>query len=423
LLFLIPFVIAAIIFMPYILHVTAPGFVDEPEKFAMAVYFSRITFSYLFFMSLVAYMGSMLNSHHYFMPFAASSIIFNLVMVGGLLTAVHYDWFRGEALSWSLTVSGFLQILWMFSHMVGRRIKVTFKGPKLTPDMRKLFRLMGPGALGAGVVQINLFVDIILASLLPTGAISYLFYADRLNQLPLGIIGVAMGTALLPVLSRANANGDMAVVNKHMEDSLLYGFFLAMPAAIALMVMPNTILRVLFERGEFTSFETMQVSKAIFAYAIGVPAYVLTKVYNAACFAREDTKTPVIIASIIAVSNAALAYSLIHVLGHMGIALATGLVAWANVYMLSWALHKKTGYRISNRLRLKLAGVLIASFVMGASLYFMDSMMLSWTMGATFEKIVGLGFLVLVGSILYFLSCLVMRVFDMDLLKVFVKKK
>lgn len=417
-LFLTPFTILMTIFMPEVLHVTAPGFLDEPDKFEMAVEFSRITFVYLFFIGIVAFMGSLLNSHHFFGPFAASSIIFNIMIVVGLFAGIHMGWMEGKAMAWSLSISGVVQVIWMLYHCLKHKIVIKFQKPSFSPEIKRLLRLMGPGALGTGVMQINIFVDTILASLLPSGAISYLFYADRLNQLPLGIIGVAMGTALLPYLSQSHARGDHKESFKYIDESLLYGLVLSLPAAVALLVIPETILLVLFERGKFTSYETAQTAKAVLAYSIGIPAYVLSKVYTSACFARSDTKTPVIIASMVAVGNVVLAYSLIHVLGHMGIALATGIVAWVNVYMLSWALKRKMGYQISFAVKKKLFLVFLSALVMGGSLYGLNFLLQPWFMGSALFKIISLSLLIFMGVVIYLLCCMVFRIFTLHQLGV-----
>ncbi len=412
-LFLIPFTILMTIFMPEVLHVTAPGFLDEPEKFAMAVEFSRITFIYLLFIAIVAFMGSLLNSHHFFGPFAASSIFFNITIVVGLFIGIHMGWMEGTAMSWSLSISGVVQVLWMVYHCLRHKIVIKFQKPSFSPEIKRLLKLMGPGALGTGVMQINIFVDTILASLLPSGAISYLFYADRLNQLPLGIIGVAMGTALLPYLSQSHAKGEKAEMSQYIDESLLYGLVLSLPAAVALIAIPETILLVLFERGEFTSYDTTQTAKAVLAYAIGIPAYVLSKVYAATCFARSDTKTPVIIATIVAVANVVLAYSMIYVLGHMGIALATGIVAWMNVFLLSWALKKKMGYQISWPVKKKLFLVFLSAFIMGGSLYGLDLLLEPWFAGGAFLKMSALTLLVFMGLAIYLLCCMVFKIFTL----------
>ncbi len=202
------FTVIFMIAMPWVIDVIAPGFQNDAVRFPLSVELSRITFPYLLLMSLTALFGGVLNANNRFAPFAATPIIFNLSLVLALLFGSKYLPSVGHAMAWGITVSGVLQLLFMWFFIRRHKIKFHIKKPELTPRIKKLFKLMGPGALGAGVMHINLFADMIIASLLPTGAISYLYYADRLNQLPLGIVGIAIGTALLPMLSRSLASGN-----------------------------------------------------------------------------------------------------------------------------------------------------------------------------------------------------------------------
>ena len=255
-------------------------------------------------------------------------------------------------------------------------VRLRLRRPRLTPLVRRLFRLMGPGAIGAGVMQINTFVDVMLASLLPAGAVSYLYYADRLYQLPLGVIGVAFGTALLPLLSRqveAEADGvagggaggqALRTLNRGIEYGLL-----ALPATAALIAMPGPIIAVLFQRGAFGAEEAAATAWALAAYAVGIPAYVMVKVLSTAYFARQDTASPVRIAVACTIANILLSLSLIGFIGHVGIALATGLTAWVNVALLARGLRRRGFLALDNRLRRHLPRLVAASAVLGLGLY------------------------------------------------------
>ena len=233
---LLPFTLAALAAMPWLMLGLAPGFSDEPAKFAMAVDLARLTFPYLTLVSLVALLGGILNALDRFGPFAAAPIAFNLTLVAALLTAPRLGWEPGRAMAAAVTLSGVVQLLWLTWACRNAGIVLRLRRPRITDGMRRLFRLVGPGALGAGVMQINLFLNIVLASLLPSGSVSFLYYADRLNQMPLGVIGIAIGTALLPVLARHAAAGDEEKVRHYLSRSLEFSLLLGLPAAVALGV-------------------------------------------------------------------------------------------------------------------------------------------------------------------------------------------
>jgi len=372
---LVPLTVAAVVAMPWLVPAIAPGFVDQPDKFALAVEFARITFPYLMMMSLVALMGGVLNSVDRFAPFAAAPILFNATLIAALLFLTPYVATPGHALSYGVAAAGVLQLLMLAEACRRAGYALRLPRPRLGGRTVRLLRLMGPGAIGAGVMQINIFIDVLLASLLPTGAISYLYYADRLYQLPLGVIGIAIGTAVLPLLSRQVATGGadgsnqpaMTTQNRAIE----FGLLLALPAAAALVVIPGPILTVLFERGAFGRVETIATAWALAAYAIGIPAYILVKVLSTVYFARQDTASPVKVAVVCTVANVALSLSLIWWIGHVGIALATGLTAWINAGLLARGLRRRGFLVLDARLRTRLPRLALATAGFAAALWAM----------------------------------------------------
>jgi putative peptidoglycan lipid II flippase len=325
---LLPISILAIIFMPDVIFLIAPGFDSDPERYALGVTLSRITFGYLLLMSLVALLGGILNSYDRFAPFAAAPVLFNGVMIVMLLGATRFLPTAGHALAIGVLLAGVLQLVWMVVHLRKIGFHLKFGRLHLSTKIKRLFALMGPGIVGASAVQINLLVDIILASLLPIGAVSYLYYADRLNQLPLGLIGTAVGTALLPKLSAKFASADHEGAERLFNRALELTLLLTIPAATALAVMPHEIIAVLFERGAFTAANTAATAQALLAYAWGLPAYVAIKIFATSLYANEDTATPVKITIVCVIVNIALAFALIKPLAHVGLALATTLAAW-----------------------------------------------------------------------------------------------
>jgi len=407
---LAPFTLLAIVGMPALMLVLAPGFADDPEKYAMAVEFSRITFPYLMLMSLTALMGGVLNSVHRFGPFAAAPILFNLTLILFLVTIAPLTATSGHALAYGVVTSGILQLVWLAWSCHRAGISLRLHWPRWSPRLSRLFRLMAPGAVGAGVMQINLFVDIIIASFLPTGAVSYLYYADRLNQLPLGTIGIAVGTVLLPVLSRqAEAQkdtGNRAEILDTQNRAIEYSLFLALPAAVALIAIPQPIIMVLFEHGAFDAADARATATALAAYAIGIPAYILTKVLSTAFFARQDTATPVKISIVTVVSNAVLALALIGSLSHVGIALATGLTAWINVGLLVRGLRRRGALAADRRLLRRGAGLVASAAVMGVALHLAAGLLAASLADELAVSVPALALLIVFGAAVYFAAAI-----------------
>jgi len=349
--------------------VLAPGFADDPEKFDLTVQLTRIAFPYILFISLVSLLGGVLNSLYRFAAAAATPIILNLCLIGALLGLSHWTETPGHALAIGVSGAGVLQFAWLVIALRRAGIALRLPRPRLTPRVKHMLVIIAPAALGAGVAQVNLVVDVIIASLLPEGAVSFLYYADRINQLPLGVIGVAVGTALLPLLSRQlRAEEDEAAgasQNRAIEGALL----LTLPAAAALMIIAQSAIEVLFERGAFTPVATAASADALIAYAAGLPSFVMIKVLVPGYFARQDTKTPVRIAIICLVVNIALNLALMGPLGHVGIALATTLSGWLNAALLARGLHRRGYFTADARLRRRLPRMLLATAAMTAALW------------------------------------------------------
>jgi len=366
---LLVLVLVAEIAMPLVMVVLAPGFIGEPEKFALAVELTRITFPYLLLVSMVALLGGMLNSAGRFAAFAAAPIMLNLCLIAAALIARHGGTGADRTLAWGIAAGGLAQLLVLAVAVRRAGLMPHLTLPRLTDDVRKVLKLFFPAAVGAGAMQLNLVVDVMVASLLPTGAISYLYYADRINQLPLGVIGIAVGTALLPLLSRQLKAGDgpgaLASQNRAIEMAL----FFTVPATAALIVVAEPLMSVLFERGEFTAEAAVASADALVAFAIGLPAFVLVKVLTPGFFARQDTKTPVKIALVAMVTNVILNLALMGPLAHVGIALATTIAAWLNCGLLYLLLYRRGLMAADARLVARLPRTLAATAVMTAALW------------------------------------------------------
>ncbi|MBL8698657.1 MAG: murein biosynthesis integral membrane protein MurJ [Alphaproteobacteria bacterium] len=354
--------------MPQFIALVAPGFRDEPDKFALAVEFTRITFPYLLFISLVSLQGGVLNSLDRFAAVAATPIVLNLCMISALVGLTRVLPSAGVALSWGVALAGLAQFLWLAVACDREGMALRLPLPRLTPEVRSLLRLMLPAALGSGVVQVNLLVDVMIASLLPTGAVSFLYYADRLYELPLAVIGIAIGTAILPLLSRQIRLGETVAAGTTQNRALEIALILTLPATVALIVLAQPIIATLFERGAFGDATTRETARALVAYSLGLPAYVLIKVLAPCYYARQDTRTPVKIAVLCVAVNTAVALVLMQVVAHVGIALATAASAWLNAALLARGLLARGAFALEPRTRARGLRALAASLAMGAAL-------------------------------------------------------
>lgn len=354
----------AMIFMPWLVIAVAPGFNSDPYRYQLAIDLSRITFPYLPLISLVALVGGMLNSVERFGPFAFAPVLFNATLIISLLVGQFGFHAPVTALAWGTTVSGAVQLVWMAWFLRRENLLFWPRLPQLTPPVKRLFINMGPAVIGGGVVQINAFIDVVLGSLLPTGGISHLYYSDRLYQMPLGIIGVAIGTASLPLIARRIKAGDVEgaryVQNRSFELALMFG----LPAAAGLAVAAWPIVTVLFQHGAFTAQDALFTAHTTAVFGLGVPAYLLLKGLQAAFFAREDTRTPMWVGLIGMVVNAVVGGTLLHFYGAVGIAAGTTIASWVNTILLIYFLHRAGLLEPDERLLFRLRIMLLATAVM-----------------------------------------------------------
>ena len=364
--------IMAEIAMPWLVRLIAPGFIDNPEKFGLAVLLTRITFPYLFCMSLTALSAGLLNAMGRFAAAAAAPIVLNAVTIGAMIIAASFRLYdRPEAamiLAWAVTVSGFAQLTLLTIAARRQGMDLGFRVPLLTTGVRRLFVLAGPSVVTAGITQINLFVGTMIASL-AEGAVSFLYYADRINQLPLGIVGIAIGVVLLPELSQKLAAGNHGSAMYSHNRALEFALLLTLPAAAALCVVPGPIIQVLFQRGAFDASDTHAVALALAAFAVGLPASVLIRVFLPGFFAREDTRTPMIYAGISAGVNIVGSLSLFFIIGHVGIAIATSLAAWTNATLLGVTLLRRKNFEPDISLKRRGSLIALASLVMAVVLW------------------------------------------------------
>jgi putative peptidoglycan lipid II flippase len=360
--------VLGLIFMPQVLGLLAPGFRASPEKFALAVELTRITFGYLPLICLVALVSGVLNALDRFAAAAAAPVFFNLILMAALVGLAPHVATPGHALAWGVLASGFVQLamVWVAARQAGMALNL-LRAPGLTPPVREVLRKMAPGVLGAGVTQINLAVDVVIASLLPSGAVSYLYYADRVAQLPLGVVGAALGTALLPLLARQVRGGQRLSAHRSLNRGVELALLLTLPAAAGLAATAEPIMAALFQRGAFGEAATAASAAALMAYAVGLPAFVLVKVFAPGFFARGDTSTPVKVGLFVVALNLALNLLFMGPLGHVGVALATALAAWVNAGLLGWLLMRRRAYLVDRRARRRVPRLIAAAAAMGVA--------------------------------------------------------
>ena len=390
-----------VIFMPAFMHVLAPGFARTPERYDLAVELARIAFFYMPVVSLSALLGGVLNSIGRFAAMAAAPILLNLVLIAAMTIFAGSLKTPGYALAWGVAVAGVVQFLWLAAVCRRNDVTVRWRLPRWTPGVARLCRLMVPAALGAAVVQVNLLIDVILASTLPTGAISVLYYADRVNQLPLGVVGIAIGTALLPGLARQIRAGEDQGAEDSQNQALEFGMLLGLPAAAGLMVLALPIVTILFGYGVFDAVAASATADALLAYAAGLPAFVLIKVLQPGFYARQDIATPVKVAAAAVALNLILNLILMQYYAHVGLAMATSIAAWVNTAALLWFLRRRGFYLIGAPVRGRLWRMMLAAGVMAGGLFLAASQLAAWLQGSVLQAASALAVLVIGGMALF----------------------
>ncbi len=398
--FLILFTLAAQVAMPLLVLAMASGFADD-RRFELTVLFGRIAFPYILFIALAALLSGVLNATGRFMAAAAAPVLLNLLFIAAIALALRAGWDVGLVLVWSVPVAGIAQLalVWVAAARAG--FVLMPRRPRLTPELRRLAAIAAPAALAGGVVQVNLLIGRQVASFFD-GAIAWLSYADRLYQLPLGVVGIAIGVVLLPDLTRRLAAGDGAGGREALSRAGELALALTVPASVALIVVPLPLVSVLFERGAFSSDDSARTAIAVAVYGLGLPAFVLQKVLQPIYFARQDTRTPFRFALVALAVNAVLAVGLAFVLGYVAAAVATSLAGWAMTGLL-WRGARRMGpeARFDRRFRRRLWRIAAASWLMGAVMY-ATVIAIGPMFGAGAWKYLALAVLVGIGGASYF---------------------
>jgi putative peptidoglycan lipid II flippase len=396
------------------------GFPDGgPEKFALARHLTIITFPYLGLISLTSLLGGILNSLDRFWVNAAAPVLLNICMIAAILL------FRGDSevetavtQAIAVTVSGLLQLIWLIWSCRRAGVVLALRWPRLTPEVKRMLAVIGPAAIGQGAIQFNLLISTSLAArFLPQGAVSYIYYADRLNQLPLGLIGIGVGTAILPALSRQIGSGNAKAASETQNRAMELALFLSLPAAIALFAAATPIIRGVLQHGAFTAADTLGTAAVLAAFAPGVPAYVFIKVLTPGFYARQDTKTPVRVALIAMLVNLIGNLILIWPLGPVGIALSTAISAWVNVVLLYWILHRHDHLRMDARFRAKALRITAAGIAMGLGLWGLGDLFDPYMAGGFWTRIAALALMCGGGALVYALASFLFGAYRVSELK------
>lgn len=410
----------AIIAMPFLVWAMAAGFAQD-ERFDMAVLFGRVAFPYIFFISLVALLSGMLNAVGRFTAAAAAPVLLNVVFVAAMLLADSQGWPMGLTLSFAVPIAGVAQLVMLWLAVQRAGFSMRFRRPSLTPDLKRLAVIAAPAVLAGGVVQINLIVGRQVASF-TENAVSWLSYADRLYQLPLGVVGIAVGIVLLPELSRRLRAGDVGAGQHSFNRGLEFSLFLTLPSAVALMVIATPIVSVLYGRGAWTEGDTQATALALAVYALGLPAFVLHKVLQPLYYARHDTRRPFRYALVSMFVNAAVAVGLMPYLGFIAAALATTLAAWVMVWQL-WYGSRGMGQaaQLDAQLLARLWRIICAAVVMGLALYGLNMVLSDWLVQSG-TRYLALLALILGGTLVYFGFGQVIGAFNLGELRASVRR-
>lgn len=405
--------------MPVIVR-TLRWYIDDPEKFDATVAMLRIMFSYLLCMALSAQLSGVLNSIKVFGMPAFAPVLLNIIFITALAVGVPLLGIVddlpaiGRLVSWAVFFAGFAQLAALYISCWRKGIHIHPVAPTITPRIRRLFVLMIPGVLAAGIQQINLLVGTTIAAQ-QDGANSFLYFADRIYQLPLGMIGIAFGVVLLPDITRKLRGGDERGAKDSITRGMDFAMLLTFPAAVAMALIAAPIIGTIFEGGNFGAEDTRQTAAALAGFALGLPGYVMVKVLQPGYFAREDTKRPMIFAGVTVLVNIVLSLALFPHYGHVGIAAATAVSAWVNVALLVFGLREF--WKPDGETMQRLPKMLFAALLMGAAIWGLHQLIADWFTGAFAMKALGLGILVGAGILVYAFAALALKATSLRALK------
>ncbi len=415
-------VILSMLFMPWLMYLISPGYANYPGKFELAILYTQITMPYLLFMSLLSLFGGILNARGYFAVAAAAPILLNVfLIICFFFVRDMVDKNIGLYLSIAVTVSGVFKVFLVFWACKRAGVQLCWKFPKLTSSVKQLLILSIPAAFSAGITQINLLVSNAIASV-ENGAQSWLFYADRLYQLPLGLIGVALGVVLLPALSKRIRVKDYKTAHHYLNRASELALFLTLPATMALVFGADFFVQGLFQHGEFSNLDTYKTYSAVIAFALGLPAFVSIKVYTPAFFAEENTKTPMQCALISMIVNIVVALLLFPGYSVVGLALATSIAGWVNMILILFFLIKNHQYRPDRRFYQKLPIMFINALFLGGVILGIKQYMKAYLGESIIQDLWMMCLAVFIGASFYFFISFISKSFSVEDIRRAVKK-
>lgn len=419
--FLCVFSVIIMIFMPYVTTILAWGFKGNEDQFSTTVELSRIAFPYLLLVSLVALQSGVLNSLGSFGPPAVTSVLLNICMIISLFTLTDISGSAAHALAWGMTLSGIVQFMWLY--FSNWRVGVILKPglPKMDSDVKIMLKKMVPGIIGSSATQLNIVINTMLATLIPSG-VSYLYYSDRLVQFPMAIIGTAMGTALLPLLSKQFKTGNVQDAIASQNRGLEFAMLFTLPSAFALATISHPLIDIMFARGQFSASDVTATAYALNAYCIGLPAFVLIKIFTPGFFAHGDTKTPVKIAIASIILNIIVSLSLINWLEYIGMALGTSFASILNASLLCFILSKRGMFKLERRVLIQCLKILASCLAMSGMLLVQQNYMDDKFMNNGF-KLEAIYILILIfsGMAIFFASLRLLGGYNLKALKQMVR--
>ncbi len=394
--------VAGMIAAPWVIMVTAPGFAATLHRFALTSALLRITFPYILLISLTSMVGSVLNTWNRFSVPAFAPTFLNISMIGFALFATPYFDPPVLALAWAVLLGGVLQLVYQLPHLkkIGMLVLPRFKWRH--PGVGRVMKLMAPAILGVSVSQISLIINTIFASFLSEGAVSWMYYADRLMEFPSGVLGVALGTILLPSLAKSVASGDQEAYSHLMDWGLRLCFLLALPSAVALGILSKPLIVALFQYGKFSALDALMTQRALIAYAIGLMGLIVVKVLVPGFYSRQDIKTPVKIALVTLALTQVMNLIFIGPLQYAGLALSIGLASCLNAGLLYWQLRKQQLFQPRPGWGAFLVKLVIAVLAMSAVLVALLAWMPAWDIGGMTVRISRLLLVVVAGASTYF---------------------
>ena len=407
--FLLILSISGMIFAPALVYLFAPGFTSNAGQLQLTAELLRITFPYIFFIALVAFAGGILNSFHQFAIPAFTPVLLNICLIASVFFLAPYFEEPLMGLAWGVAIAGVVQLLIQFPSLLKLGLMPTPRIKRGHEGVKKIAKLMVPAIFGSSVAQINLLLDTIIASFLVTGSITWLYYSDRLLEFPLGILGIAIATVILPTLSQQHARESTEQFNQTLNWALRLVALITIPACIGLFIMAGPILSSLFEYGKFTASDTYLSSLSLMAYMLGLPAMIVIKILSPGYYARQDTRTPVKIGIIAMVCNMVMNIAFVVPLvmfdyeaPHIGLALATSLSAYINAMLLYNGLRNTGIFHPQNGWLAWIFRIVIASVAMAAVVIWLNPDASQWSQWQIIERLTNLAIIIIAGALTYF---------------------